>query len=130
MYTAMFDGLRSYYARYPSRRDAPGFYSAMSLSFICGLNLASLFTLGDYLLNANVDRSAGLYEHKLLLLTVGLAIAYLHVLFAKQTGRYTSLDPVESSRWKRYLVIYGGCSFALFVAAISATVIATSGKPW
>ena len=96
MYTALFDGLRSYYAGYPSRRGTAGFDAAMSLSFVCCVNVASLFVVGDFLLNGSSARTLELFGNRSLLLALGMAIAVLHVAFAKRTGRYKSVVPVES----------------------------------
>jgi hypothetical protein len=127
MYTALFDGLRSYYARYPSRRAAAGFDAAMSLSFICCVNVGSLLVVGDFLLTGSSDRAFELSGNKILLLALGIAIAVLHVVFAKRTGRYNSVAPVDSPRWKRYLWVYGAVSAGLFVAAMAVAVIGSRG---
>jgi hypothetical protein len=128
MYTAMCDGLRSYYARYPSRRTAAGFNAAATLSFICCVNVASLFIVSEFLLTGNLVRSSALSGNKALLLALGVAVGFLHVAFAKRTGRYTSVTPVESTQWKRYLSAYGGLSVVLFAAAMMIVVVDGSGS--
>jgi hypothetical protein len=117
-YAQIFEGLRGYYAKYPSRRGAAGFHAAMTMSFICGIALAGGITVTDYLLHRNIDWSVALSGRKFLLLLAGVVIAYAHVQFGKSTGRYTSVAPAEPSRWKRYLCIYAGFSGLLFAGAL------------
>jgi hypothetical protein len=128
MYTAMFDGLRSYYARYPSRRADPGFNAAATLSFICCVNVASLFVVSEFLLTGDLVRTDALSGNRVLLLALGIGIGLLHVAFAKRTGRYTSVVPVESTRWKGYLWAYGGLSAVLFVVAMTIVVVNSRGN--
>jgi hypothetical protein len=123
MYAEIFDGLRAYYARLPNRRNAAGFESAATLSFIFGANAASLLTVGDYLLNGNQNWSMHLFGYKSLVLLFGCVVAYAHVLFGKHTGRYNSVEPARSSRWKRYLFVYVCASIALTLGTILLTVL-------
>jgi hypothetical protein len=126
MFTEMFDGLRSYYVGYESRRDAAGFHAAASLSFIACVAVASAVPLADYALNGNIDRASAFFEHKLMLLTLGVLIGYGHVLLAKRTGRYHSLDRTAPKRWKRYIAVYSAGTAILLVAA---TVVAIVARP-
>jgi hypothetical protein len=123
MYAEIFDGLRAYYAGFPSRRATAGFNAAATLSFVFGANAASLLTVGDYLLNGNQKWSMHLFEYKSLFLLFGGVVACAHVLFGKHTGRYNSVEPARSSRWKRYLAIYVCCSVALTIGTIILTVL-------
>jgi hypothetical protein len=123
MYSEVFDGLRAYYCGLPNRRSTAGFNSAATLSFIFGVNAASLVTVGDYLLTGNQNWSMRLFEYKGLILLFGGVIAYGHVLFGKHTGRYYSLEPAKSPRWKRYLFVYVCGSIALTLGTIILTVL-------
>lgn len=122
MYAEIFDGLRGYYAMYENRRAAAGFHAAMTMSFICSINIGVIIALVDYFVNGNLSRSVAFFQNKILLILVGIGIAYAHVLFGKYTGRYDSVDPAKSSRWKRYLIVYGCTSAALLFGAVSASL--------
>ncbi len=123
MYIAIFDGLRIYYARYPSRRASAGFHAAMSMSFLFCCSLIGATTIADYLVSGNLERVTVFYGNKFALLCVGGAIAYAHVLFAKSTGRYNAVDGAAPPHWKSYLSAYTGLAAALTVAAVWLAVI-------
>ena len=119
MYTELFGGLRGYYASYPNRKGSAGFEAAMTLSFIGCINVGSLLVLGNFIFDRDTQWADALFANKLLLLVVGIGVVALHVGFAKTTGKYASVEPVTTVRWKRYLVIYGCCSALAFAAAIT-----------
>lgn len=124
MYTAIFDGLRSYYASYQSRRTAAGFHAAMTMSFLFSITTVSAVTLADYFINGRLHWSVALFANKLLSIVVGVVIAYGHVQFGKQTGRYNSLEPVRAPHWKSYLWTYVIGATALFIGAIRVALTA------
>ena len=123
MYTEIFDGLRSYYARYPSRRAAAGFHAAMTMSFICGVALTATLTLGDYLIHGHISWSVALFSNKLLLMLVGVAIACVHVQFGKYTGRYNSVEPCNPPRWKTYFGVYAFSAGLLLLGAVVISLL-------
>ena len=86
MFAEMFDGLRSYYAGYESRRAAAGFHAAATLSFIACIAIGSGLTLADYALHGNTSRSVTFFEHKVLLLALGALIGYARVCCTSQTN--------------------------------------------
>ena len=122
MYAEIFDGLRGYYAGFESRRDSAGWHAAMSMSMFCCLDVGAAIPIADYLIYGGHDLAGVLYENKLGVLLIGVAIAYAHVLFGKHTGRYKSLEPARSSRWKRYLFIRASITAALMLTAILIAV--------
>jgi hypothetical protein len=116
IYTEMFDGLRSYYVGHENRRADAGFHATAGLSFICCVAIASAIPLFEYVTRRNIEWSVTLFGNKAALLLIGVAIGYMHVRFAKRTGRYHSLEPAVSARWKKYLSIYASGA-ALFLTA-------------
>ena len=123
MYTAIFDGLRIYYARYQSRRAAAGFHAAMSMSFLFCCSLIAGTIIADYLVNGSVESIPVIHSNKFALLLVGGAVAYAHVIFAKSTGRYNDIGSVAPAHWKAYLSAYcclaaGLLAIALWLAAV------------
>jgi len=123
MFATMFDGLRAYYSGYESRRAHAGYSAAASLSFITSVALVSAITLFDYALDGNLDRTIKLAENKLVSLACGALVFYGHVLLAKRTGRYYSLDRTAPRRWKFYFALYSGGALILMIAAVSIAFI-------
>lgn len=123
MYTEMFDGLRSYYAHYESRRAAAGFHAAATLSFICCVAITAGITVLDYLLAGNVDWAVYLFQYKAVLILCGLVIGYAHIQFGKHSGRYYCEDLSAPPRWKVYLTLYAGVSTSLLLGAIAAALL-------
>lgn len=103
MFTQIFDGLRSYYARYPSRRAACGFHAAATMSFILSVALTGAVVPGDYLINGSIDRSVTLLGKKAALILAGVIIGCAHVYFAKRTGHYHSTAPLPAPHWRAYV---------------------------
>jgi hypothetical protein len=126
MYTELFDGLRGYYASYRSRRADAGYNAAMTLSFIFGCNLGSVITLTDFALHKNLTWSVEFFANKVLLVGIGIGIAFAHVLFGKRTGRYSSIDPSNSSKWKGYMWVYASASIFLLLSSIIVAFILKS----
>ena len=126
VYTELFDGLRGYYAEHARTRADAGFQAAASLSFICCVTGTAALTLGDYLINGNIQWSAALYEHKAALLLAGLLVGYAHVQFGKRTGLYNNREPSKSNRWKKYLAVYATVSAALLAGGV---LVAFSSRP-
>lgn len=122
MYTELFDGLRGYYASYPTRRKAAGFHAAMSLSFLACCNLSSITTLADFALHRNIDWTLELAGKKALLLAVGVVVALAHVWFGKSTGLYASKAPAKSARWKRQITLYACVSAILFLSMLGVVL--------
>jgi len=118
MYTAIFDGLRSYYAGFASRRAAAGFHAAMTMSFLFCVSLAAAAPIAEYLVNGNLDRTVQFYDHKFALVGMGVVVAYAHVLFAKSTHRYQSIDISAPPRWKYYFGAYCFVAAVLFICAV------------
>lgn len=123
MFAEMFDGLRSYYTSYESRRASAGFHAAASLSFVTNVAIASAMPLTDYALKGNINRASTFFEHKLMLLALGILIFYGHVLFAKRTGRYYSLDRTAPKHWKSYFALYCAGAAILLVAATGSAIV-------
>lgn len=128
MYAELFDGLRGYYASYRSRRADAGFHAAMTLSFIFGCSLGSVITLADFALHKNLAWSAEFFANKVLLVGIGIGIACAHVLFGKYAGRYSSIDPSNSSKWKGYMWVYACASIVLLVSSIIVVLISKSQR--
>ena len=122
-YSDMYDGLRSYYERVGGGRVPPAYNAAMTLSFLFCMNLGAAITLGDYLVNGNQNLSIWFFGHTMLLLLLGVGVAWLHVVFGKMTGIYGRAGPSRSPRWKSALSVYAGASGALFLAAIAAAFV-------
>jgi hypothetical protein len=118
VYTEIFDGLRIYYAGYESRRAAAGFHAAMTMSFLFCITIGAALPIADYLINGTIDWSVALFANKPLLILAGVLSAYAHVKFGKETGRYSSVEPVPVPHWKVYLSFYATCTTLLFFGAI------------
>lgn len=127
MYTEMFDGLRSYYARYESRRAAAGFHAAATLSFICCVAITAGITVLDYLVAGNVGWAVYIFQYKAALILCGVVVGYVHIQFGKHTGRYHSKDLSAPPRWKAYLTLYAGVSASLLVGAIVVALLSRLG---
>ncbi len=118
VYREIFDGFRSYYAGYESKRAAAGYHAAMTMSLIFCLNVGSILILSDHFMNGSQRWTTELFGNKWLLLLIGIGIGYLHVMFGKRTGRYDHTGPASSSSWKRYLGVYATSSVIMFLCAI------------
>ena len=123
MYTEIFEGLRSYYARYPSRRSAAGFHAAMTLSFLFCVAITAAVTLADYFINGNILWSVELFGNKLALIATGIAVAYAHIQFGKRTGRYNSVELLSPSHWQIYFAIYAGTAAILLLSAVLVALV-------
>jgi len=117
-YAELWDGLRGYYASFSKERKSAGFSAAMALSFLFGVNLASIVSI-LLLASGQFIYFDWLFGNTVVLLLFGISDAYAHVRFAKSTGRYNSTDPPQSTTWKRVLTIYAVVTAALFVSAIA-----------
>jgi hypothetical protein len=127
VYAEMFDGLRSYYSRYESRRAAAGFHAAATLSFICCVAITAGVTVINYFVAGNIDWSVQLFEYKAGLILCGVAVGYAHIQFGKHTGRYHSTDLSAPPGWKAYLTLYVSVSGSLLVGAIIVALMSRPG---
>jgi len=92
------------------------------MSMLCCLDFAAAVPIIDVLLTGSDTWIDALYAHPITPLSIGIAIAYAHVLFAKSTGNYYSIEPAKSTRWKRYLAIYICITVILVVSALLVAV--------
>ena len=123
MYTQIFDGLRSYYLKFNSRRSAAGYHAAMTMSFLFCVNFGAIITLTDCMLHNNLKWATFFFENKALLILLGIGVAYAHVQFGKLTGRYNSIEPADSARWKLYIMLYAGVSILMVVGAVAVSLL-------
>jgi hypothetical protein len=122
VYIDIYDGLRSYYGRFPTRAGSAAYSAAMSLSFICCINVGSLLVLSDFMITGTQEFATRVFGNKLLLLGLGICIAWLHVFLGKKMGIYYLDGPPKSPGWKKYLLFYSGVSALMFLASIALAV--------
>jgi hypothetical protein len=123
MYVKLFDGLRGYYCTRPKPLKEAGFQSAMSLSFLCGFNLASLILLAAFA-SRNHQFVDAIFRNRILALPLGAVVAYVHVLWAKSTGLYYDRGATRYSEWARLMMVYVAMTGTLAVAACICAFIA------
>lgn len=121
-YVQLFDGLRGYYCSRRNGAKQPGFQAAMSLSFLCGVNIACVALIVPFALGRN-DIVESIFANRLLALPIGAAVAYAHVVWAKRTGRYNSNGPAVHAAWGRTLAVYVTITTLLVVVALTMTAI-------
>lgn len=123
MYVKLFDGLRGYYCTRPKPVKDAGFQSAMSLSFLCGFNLASVILLAAFASRSHQFVDA-IFRHRILALPLGAVVAYVHVLWAKSTGLYHDRGATRYPEWGRLMIFYVAMTGALAVAVCIFAFIA------
>jgi hypothetical protein len=122
VYGDIYDGLRSYYACFPTRAGSAAYSAAMSLSFICCINVGSLLVIADLIVTGNQEFSIWFFGNKLLLIMIGISIAWLHVFLGKKAGIYYLSGPARCLGWKRYLVLYSAVSALMFLASVTLAI--------
>jgi hypothetical protein len=88
------------------------------MSFIFCVALAATVTLANYLIAGNLNIAMSLFDNKALLLCAGVLIAYAHVVYARTTGHYDSVEQHSPPHWKAYLIAYGCVAALLLTGAV------------
>lgn len=124
-YADLMDGVRSHYARREGDDWVAAFSAAMLMSLLLTLNISAFIIILDLLLHHELRVVSWIASNRGVVLPVPIAIAILHVLFAKTQGIYDRRGGPRSLSWARSLRIYvflTACSIALALLGALPTV--------
>ena len=121
-YDILFDGLRGYYCSYSRERNSAGYSAAATLSFLFSINLMGGAVIAAFLASGDLSHLDGLFDHRLILLPIGVAIFAAHVLYAKSTSSYDSKEPCRVVNWQRLMWAYVGVTGFIFVSAMACAL--------
>jgi hypothetical protein len=102
----VFDGLRDYYSRQEGPRSSPGLSAAAALAALLSVNLITITTLVDVVLNRRATVPAWIVHHGLMCVAISLFLSWAHIAFAKRMGVYDRTGPPLSATWRRPFAVY------------------------